>query len=174
VREITNYFQDRGILWEREVRLWALNRREKAMFGIKWKLWKQEDLDYGLWSSARDGDVYWVERLLAEGANPHWQHDAALRDAGFGCHDYVVNVLRAAIKKQDAQREIERLELERQRLELERQQSALHADTGLTFAKSGPKDIDALLREATAEQEQMRYPARAGAPGRDYIPLPQL
>jgi len=141
------------------------------MFGKKKK---QERLDEDLQSSAFYGDMYWVKRLLAAGANPRWNHYAALREAEFGYHHNVVNVLRVAIEKQDEQRETERLELERQRLELERQQNPLLAGSGLTFAKSGPEGIDALLREATAEQKQMRFPARAGAPGRNYASLPQL
>lgn len=71
------------------------------------------------------------------------------------------------IEKQGVQREEERLELERQH-------NPMLAGTGLTFVEPRPEDIDALMREATAEQEQMRFPGRAGVPGRYYIPLPRM
>ena len=69
-------------------------------------------------------------------------------------------------KRQQAARELRRLELERER-------NPLLAGTDLTIAKSGTGDIQTLLRKAIAEQEQMQCPARAGAPRSDYIPLPQ-
>jgi hypothetical protein len=46
------------------------------------------------------------------------------------------------------------------------------SDIELTLAVS-EQAIDDLLREATAEQAQVRFPTRADAPGRNYAPLPQ-
>jgi hypothetical protein len=72
-----------------------------------------------------------------------------------------------AIGKQDAQSE-------RDTLELERKRNPMLASTGLRLVKSRPEDVEPLLREAEAEQEQMRFPSRAGARRRDYLPLPQV
>jgi hypothetical protein len=99
--------------------------------------------------------------LHAAGASVHDEvYDYALLIAAVGGHRQTVNVLRNAIKKQNAQR-----------LELERQQNPLFAGTGLTLAEFRPQDLDALLQEAT--EEQMRGPACAGGQGREYVPLPQ-
>lgn len=46
--------------------------------------------------------------------------------------------------------------------------------SGLTLTEFTPKDTEALLREATAQQELTRRPVRSGILGRDYLPLPQL
>jgi hypothetical protein len=116
--------------------------------------------------AAVGGDVEMMKVLLEAGADVHQRGDWALRVAqNRGCTEQL-QVVRDAIKKQDAQREKERLELERQR-------NPLRAGTGLTFAESRPEDMEILLRDAMAEQEQMLCPSRAGAPGREYAPLPQ-
>ena len=116
--------------------------------------------------AAVGGDVEMMKVLLEAGADVHQRGDWALRVAqNRGCTEQL-QVVRDAIKKQDAQREKERLELERQR-------NPLRAGAGLTFVESRPEDMEVLLRDAMAEQAQMRYPARAGAPGRECVPLPQ-
>ena len=167
------------------------------MFGKKKAAESQEDLDFELRAACRSGNTNEVRRLLAAGANVHTKNDDTLRmtaflgdvetmkvllEAGADPHlheDWALRVaqgrgdieplrlIRDAIKKQDAQRE-------KERLELERQPNPLLTGTGLTLAEFRPVDIENLLREAIAEQEQMHCPARAGAPGRDYVPLPQL
>jgi hypothetical protein len=156
----------------------------------------QEDLDYCLRWAAHDGKTRKVEKLLATGAKVHPTNDFGfhwavwfryteimklLLEAGVDVHqndDYALRhtrltgnherlqIVQEAIRKQNARRE-------KERLELERQQNPLLAGTGLTFAEFRPENIDALLREATAEQEQIGRPTRAGVPDREYIPLPK-
>jgi hypothetical protein len=117
--------------------------------------------------AAVGGDVEMMKVLLEAGADVHQRGDWALRVAqNRGCTEQL-QVVRDAIKKQDAQRE-------KERLELDRQQNPLRAGTGLTFAESRPEDIEALLRQAMADQEQMGCPNRPRAPGREYVPLPPL
>jgi hypothetical protein len=154
---------------------------------------EQKNLDDRLIDAAQHGKTKAVQKLLAAGANVHAKNDCALAGAacfgrtetalvlhaaGASVHDEIydyalliaaagghrqtVDVLRNAIKKQNAQR-----------LELERQQNPLFAGTGLTLAKHGPEDMEALLREATEEQERMGTLFRTGMPSRGYIPLPQ-
>jgi hypothetical protein len=164
------------------------------MFGQKKPT--QEDLDSSLRWAAHDGKTRKVEKLLAAGAKVHPTDDFGFRWAvWFGhteimkllleagadvhqCDDWALRfariagdneqlqVVQEAIRKQDARREKDRLELERQR-------NPLRAGTGLTFAEFRPEIIDALLLEATAEQEQMRSPTRERSPAMDYVPLPQ-
>ena len=172
------------------------------MFGRKKKSPQeiQHDLDCTLFrasgSCGSGGDWRTVKEVLAAGADVHAQDDRALREAVYSRHTTVVETLieaganvlvckdgllwlaeryddrelrrtvLAAIQTQEAQREKERLELERQR-------NPLRAGAGLTFVESRPEDMEVLLRDAMAEQAQMRYPARAGAPGRECVPLPQ-
>jgi hypothetical protein len=130
--------------------------------------WKksQKRLDFDLWWSAWHGYTDDVRKSLAAGANVHASDDAALQWAEDHDRKETVRVLREAIEMQDAQAPKEKLELERQR-------NPLLAGTGLRLAEYGPKDIETLLREAMAEQEQVRCPARAGALRRDYLPFPQ-
>ena len=113
------------------------------------------------------GNVDMMKVLLEAGADVHQRGDWALRVAQNRGSTEQLRVVRDAIQKQDAQREKERLELERQR-------NPLRAGTGLTFAESRPEDIEALLRQAMADQEQMGCPNRPRAPGREYVPLPPL
>ena len=118
-----------------------------------------------LWA-ARNNRPDEARRVLAAGADVHTQHDAARRDAyNFG-HIETIAAIEEGIQKQDAQRE-------KDRLELERQQNPLRAGTGLTFCGDQAEGYEALLREAMAEQEQMGSPTRPRAPPREYVPLPQ-
>jgi len=160
------------------------------MFGRKKS---QERLDWELWWSAGYGYTDDVKKLLAAGANPSAGYNAALRRAASHYHTETVKVLQEAINKQDTQRRnewncdtergleavdtfINKRDAQRakEKLELETQRNPLLTGSGLTIPKYGPDDMETLLREATAGQEQMRFPTRAGALGRDYIPLPQL
>jgi Ankyrin repeats (3 copies) len=121
---------------------------------------EQAKLDGRLIDTASNGDTEEVRKLLADGADVHAVDDFALRWAVRQGHTETVKVLQEAITKRDAQRVNETLELERQR-------NPLLAGTGLTFAESRPEDIEALLREAMAEQDRPGGPA-----DRDYVPLP--
>ena len=123
--------------------------------------------DDALHSAVCSGDVETMKVLLEAGADVHQGQDWALWRAQIRHDTEALKVVREAINRQDNQRERERRELEQQR-------NPLRVGTGLTFAKFGPGDMDALLREAVAEQEQMQYTARPRAPGRDYVLLPRL
>jgi len=119
--------------------------------------------DYALHIAAYLGHVETIKALLEAGADVHQCKDWALRMAQNCGHTEQLQVVRDAIQKQDALRAKGRLEFERQR-------NPLLAGTGLTLAESRPEDLEALLREATDEQEQMGCPR---APPRQYVPLPQ-
>ena len=100
--------------------------------------------DYALRWATENGRTETVKTLLAAGANVHARDDWALCLATRNGHTETVQVLQAALKTEDAQQ-----------LELERQRNPLYAGTGLMFAKSTPEDMEALLREAMAEQARM-------------------
>ena len=174
---------------------------------------KQISLNNGLIEAAKCGDTKKVEALLASGADVHAGNDDALGWAAFWGHTETVKVLLAAgadvhaqggksmiwAAKRDCTETVHILQTaikdqEARRLELERQQNALLTGTGLTFAESRPEDMDALLREAMAEQSlsvsalaldvslpsqllgqpELAQPGRAGQPkGREYIALPR-
>jgi len=142
-------------------------------------------------SAVRHGRIDQVKHLIATEPDLPLYEDWALREAVFDRNEEMVRVLLEAGANvdaydalcvedgkmyqivSDASRE-RSIRITKFWQEVERQESPLYGGTGLTFVNSGPEDIDALLSEATAEQEQMRFPTRAGARGRDYIALPQL
>ena len=118
--------------------------------------------DLALYEAAIDANVDMVCVLLDAGANLYaYKHLLEIR------HPRIAPILWRAHRKQQAQ-------LAEEKLELERQRNPLLFGLGLTLAEHKPEDMEILMREAMAEQEQPRCPARADAPEREYIPLPQL
>src|ERR1017187_1547130 len=112
--------------------------------------------DDALCSAAMTGHTETVKVLLASGANVHAADDRLLYWVAQNGHTETLRVLQEALKNEIADR-----------LELERQQNPLSVGTGLTLAKSGPEDLDALLREAIAEQSSPERPD-----GGEYASLP--
>jgi hypothetical protein len=121
--------------------------------------------DRALQNAVFSGDIETMKVLLQAGADVHQGGDLALWMAQIRRNAEQLQVVREAIRQQDTRRE-------QQAHELERQRNPLKAGTGLTFVHSRPEDMENLLREKIAEQEQMRHPTRA-ALCRDHVTLPQ-